>query len=299
MSEKHPLHPPLTPSKLASLILVLLLAALTSPANASSIVLNETVEMVCFPPAAGQLPPCPVPTGLDPSLIAPNPSGTMRILTTSNDRAAISIRLSGLSPDQKITAWFVHFPPGQPTPDPIFEPIGPGLPPIAHMDSPVANTHAAFSEGLGREPNELRVRHNGRAHLLTWLDYNPVAVGQVPLVNGMVLTNQGAAPAGSSAEQPICCPDFPAGPRREPIGGSYLRRFDPISGYQLLDANGRPELLRSPSRPVAIAIIVHHDGTTSGIVPGIPIPPFLVNPPATTGTFYLLGLFPLGPLGTP
>ena len=36
---------------------------------------------------------------------------------------------------------------------------------------------------------------------------------------------------------------------------------------------------------------------TSGIVPGVPIPPFLVDPPVTTGSFYLLGIFPLGPLG--
>jgi hypothetical protein len=47
----------------------------------------------------------------------------------------------------------------------------------------------------------------------------------------------------------------------------------------------------------APCIFIHIDGVTSGIVPGVPTPPFLVNPPVTTGSFYLLGLFPLGNLG--
>ena len=133
--------------------------------------------------------------------------------------------------------------------------------------------------------------------MVAWLDYNPLKSGQVPLVNGMVLTQQGPAPAGSPAEQPTCCADFPAGPQLEPVGGSYLRQYDPATGYQVKGPDGRPELVRSPLRPVAIAVFIHIDGTTSGIVPGIPTPPFLVDPPVTTGTFYLLGIFPLAPLG--
>ncbi len=284
---------------LAPLALVLLCAVLALPASAGTIVVNEQVQMVCFPPNAGQAPPCPVPVGVDPALVAPNPAGTLRILTTSNNRAALSIRLSGLAPGQVVTAWFVHFPPGQPAPDPIFEPIGPGQPPIALMNSPVANTHAAFSEGLGREPNQFRIRPNGNSHLLAWLDFNPLVAGQVPLVNGMTLTQQTQAPAGSSAAQPTCCADFPAGPQVAPVGGSFLRQFDPATGLQVLDSHGRPELLRSPTRPAAVAIIVHLDGTTFGVVPGIAIPPFLVNPPVTAGNYYLLGLFPLGQLGQP
>ena len=113
----------------------------------------------------------------------------------------------------------------------------------------------------------------------------------------MTPVTQGLAPAGSGAEQPVCCPDFPAGPRPEPIGGSLLRKFDPVTGAQLKDEKGRPMLIRSPTRPVAVAVIVHSDGMTSGIVPGVPTPPFLVNPPTTTGSFYLLGLFPLATVG--
>ncbi len=279
-----------------ALWLALALSAAAS-SGASPIVLDETLDMICFPPAAMMPPPCPVPVGIDPAIVAPDPSGELRIRVRENDRARLTVKLNGMSPHQVATAWFVHFPPGQPPPDPIFAPIGSGQPPVAHMDTPVAPTYAAFSEGLGREPNQFRILPNGKARLVVPLDYNPLKSQQVPLVNGMVLVNQGLAPAGSVAEQPTCCMDFPAGPQLEAVGGSYLRQFDPVTGFQSLGPDGRPELVRSPSRPVAVAIIIHIDGVTSGIVPGVPTPPFLVDPPVTTGSFYLLGIFPLGPLG--
>lgn len=262
----------------------------------SPVVLDATVDMVCFPPQAMISPPCPVPVGLDPELVAPDPAGQMRIVVTEDDTTLVSIRLEGMSTEQVATAFFVHFPPNQPPPHPIFAPAGPGEPPTAFMDTPVAHTGARFSEGLSREPNQFRIRRNGDSQLVAVLDYNPLKSGQVPLVNGLTLTNQASAPAGFGVEQPDCCPDFPAGPRPEPIGASYLRRFDPVTGYQIRDADGRPELVRSPTRPVALAVFIHIDGLTSGLVPGVPTPPFLVDPPSTTGTFYLLGIFPLGPL---
>lgn len=259
--------------------------------------LDETVDMLCFPPMPGNVPPCPVPVGIDPLLVAPDPSARMRIRVFDNESTFITIRAEGLSPAQVVTAFFVHFPPNQPPPHPIFAPTGPGQPAVAFMDTPVAPTTASFSEGLAREPNQLAIRHNGRGRFVTWLDYNPLRAGQVPLVNGLVLTNQATAPPGFGVEQPDCCADFPAGPRPEPIGASYLRRYDPATGYQIKGPDGRPEIVRSPTRPVAIALFVHIDGITSGLVPGVPTPPFLVDPPVTTGTFYLLGVFPLGPLG--
>ena len=287
----------LIPLATSAWLALLLFAAASPVAYASPIVLDETVDMVCFPPAAMQAPPCPVPVGIDPDLVAPNPSGEMRIRVRANDTAKINIKLNGLSTSQVATAFFVHFPPNQPPPHPIFAPIGPGQPPIAFMDTPVAKTSARFSEGLGYEPNQMQIWPNGKGRLTAWLDYNPLKSEQVPLVNGMVLANQGPAPPGSGVEQPTCCMDFPAGPRLEPIGGSYLRRFDPVTGFQILDSNGRPELVRSPSRPVAVAVFIHIDSITSGIVPGVPTPPFRVEPPVTTGSFYLLGIFPLAPLG--
>ena len=258
----------------------------------------STMNMLCFPPTNPlNTPPCPVPVGLDPALIAPDPGGEMRLRVRDDDTATFTIDLDGLQKGMVVTAMFVHYPPNQPPPHPIFAPIAPGLPSVAHMDTPLTPTTARFSEGLSREPNQFRIKENGSSRLKIQLDYNPLKSGQVPLVNNMTPVNQAMAPAGSGAEQAVCCPDFPAGPRPEPIGGSFLRKFDPATGAQLKDENGRPMLVRSPIRPIVVAVIVHIDGTTSGILPGVPTPPFLVNPPVTTGSFYLLGLFPLAALG--
>lgn len=287
--------------KLFAVILVLSAgqAVLASEGESENgVIFDTTLEMRCFPPTDPlNTPPCPVPDGIDPALIAPNPNGQLRIQVRDNDSAVFTVDLEGLANRMVLTAWFVHFPPNVAPPHPIFAPIGPGLPSVAHMDSPMTPTTARFSEGLSTEPNQFRVRRNGTSRLKVNLDYNPLKIGQVPLVNNMTPVTQVLAPADSGAQQTVCCPDFPAGPRPEPIGGSFLRQFDPDTGAQLKDERGRPLLVRSPSRPVAVAIIVHIDGTTSGILPGIPTPPFLVNPPVTTGSFYLLGLFPLGTLG--
>lgn len=287
------------PCRVSALASILLLAAPSlAGATHAEIVLDETVEMVCFPPPAMIAPPCPVPTGVDPDQIAPNPDGVMRIQVDENGDTRVAIRLTGMSPNQTATAVFVHYPPNQPPPHPIFAPPEPGLGPIARINTPVANTAAGFTEGLGREPHQIRIFGNGVGWLWSYLDYNPLAPEQVPLVNGLALVDQALAPIGSPAEQPPCCPDFPAGPQFEPVGASYLRVFDPDTGFQVKDADGRPELVRSPIRPAAIAVLIHTDGITSGLVTGVPIAPFLQNPPATTGSVYLLGLFPLGDLGT-
>jgi len=262
------------------------------------IVQKNSLSMLCFPPNNPQnTPPCPVPIGLDPALIAPAPEGKLDIKIFEDDTAVFKMKLKGLQKGMVVTSWFVHFPPNQPPPHPIFAPVGPGLPAVAIADSPMTASTARFSEGLSKEPNQLHINKNGFAHLKVKLDYNPLKSNQVPLVNGMRIVNQKLAPAGSIAEQGNCCADFPKGPRIEPIGGSYLRQFDPVTGFQLKDETGRPLLVRSPRRPVAVAVFVHIDGVTSGLVPGVPTPPFLVNPPSTTGSFYLLGLFPLGNIG--
>lgn len=289
--------------KILSIFLCLLAthAALASEGEdelESSVVLDTTLNMLCFPPTnPANTPPCPVPVGLDPSLIAPDPNGQLHIKVRDDDTATFSVNLSGLQKGMVVTTWFVHFPPNQPPPHPVFAPIGPGLPSVALADSPMTATTARFSDGLSAEPNQIRIKRNGTGRIKARLDYNPLKSNQVPLVNSMTPVNQALAPVGSDAEQTVCCADFPAGPRLEAIGGSLLRKFDPLTGTQLKDENGRPMLIRSPGRPVAVAVFVHIDGTTSGVMPGVPTPPFLVNPPATTGTFYLLGLFPLASLG--
>ena len=285
-------------------VCVLMLSVITGYAVADeedgdlNVVLKTTLDMRCFPPTnPANTPPCPVPVGLSPELVAANPQGRLGIKVFDNDTATFSLKLSGLNQGMVLTAWFIHFPPNQPPPHPVFAPVGPGLPSIALADTPLASAYAKFSDGLSIEPNQLLISDNGVGRLKSKLDYNPLKSGQVPLVNNMTPVNQAMAPVDSKYRQTECCADFPTGAKMEPVGGSLLRKFDPVTGFQLKDDDGRPVLLRSPGRPVAVAVFVHTDGTTSGVFPGIPTPPFLLNPPATTGTFYLLGLFPLGNLG--
>ena len=273
--------------------LALVLCTPATITSASEVVFETTVALGCFPTLM-QPPPCPVPVGADDSIVASNPSGELGIRVLDNDYTLLDFNLQGLKDTMVVTAWFVHFRPDLGPTDPIFEPVSPGLPPVAFMDTPVAPTWARFSEGLAREPNQLRIKGTGDARLFTTLDYNPLRIGQVPLVNGATV-NQTTA-AGTVAEQGPCCPNFPAGPRIDPIGGSYLRVFDPTTGLQVKDHRGRPALVRSPQRPVAIALFVHIDGMTSGLVPGVAVPPFVPDLPVTAGSFYLLGIFPLGPI---
>jgi hypothetical protein len=232
-----------------------------------------------------------LPQGLDPRFISPNPSGQAHLLVKDDDTAEIVISLRGLAPDLVVTAWLAYFFPPAPVPDPIFAPIGPGLPPVAGVAVPLAPTTAAFTEGRGREPNQF-FTYGHRGILLARLDYNPLKPAQGPLRNEASQVTQAAAPVGSDAAQPVCCPNgFPV-PRPQPIGASFLRVFDPATGLQRLGADGRPVLLRSPVPAVVIAIVVHIDATTHGISAGIPIPP-RPDLAATSGDHYTLGLFDL------
>lgn len=265
--------------------------------SAGQVLVDATLAMTCFPPppppgtppGIGAPPPCIFPQELDPKFVSPNPSGQAQVLVRDDDTARIRINLKGLAPHLVVTAWLAYyFPPG-PTPAPIFG--GSGLPAVAGVAVPLAPTHAAYTEGLSREPNQF-VIHGDRGRLVAQLDYNPLKPGQGPLRNELAPVTQAAAPAGSSAAQPVCCPmGFPI-PRPQPIGASLLRVFDQISGLPLLGADGRPQLLRSPVPAVVIAIVVHIDETTHGISAGIPIPP-IPGIPATAGDHYTLGLFDL------
>lgn len=52
-----------------------------------------------------------------------------------------------------------------------------------------------------------------------------------------------------------------------PTTNHYLRRYE-RAGFEKLDQNGRPVLVRSPVPAVAFIIVVHIDKTTHGIVAG-------------------------------
>jgi hypothetical protein len=268
--------------------------SLGSAAASEHPVTRAAIEMTCFPPpSSGELgigppPPCVVPSGLDPRFISPNPSGHARLTATPNGRTKVRIDLDGLAPDLVITAWLAYyFPPNPPAGHPVFA----GMPPVAGVAVPLAPTDAAFTEGLGWEPNQFLVRGD-RGRLNVALDYNPLKAGEGPLRNELVQTHQAAAATGTGAHQPNCCPNALPNPRPQPIGASFLRKFDQATGLPVLGPDGRPELLRSPIPAVVIAIVVHIDNTTHGISAGIPIPPSPMAS-ASNGDHYTLGLFDL------
>lgn len=261
---------------------------------------KATINMTCFPPPApggepgiGPPPPCLLPLNLDPSLVAPAPQGRAKYQQLGDGTHRFKINLEGLRDDLVITAWISYFFPGGPeAPHPIFEPIGPGLPPIAGVSAPLAPTTAAFTEGLGPEPNQFEIRPSGKASLTIDLDYNPLVPGQGPLRNDLDYTDQSLAPEDHAAAQPLCCPAGIPAPSYQSVGSSYLRAYDPATGYQQLDESGRPVLIRSPRAVDFIALVVHTDKTTHGINPGIPILP-MPGLSADTGDHYLLGIFDL------
>lgn len=267
------------------------------------VVINAVIEMTCFPPpppegedwGIGPMPPCLLPVDLDPWFVSPDPSGLAHMIVRDDDTARFNIRLNGLAEDLVITAWISYFFPPGPAPDPIFEPIGEGLPAIAGVSAPLAPTTAGFTEGIGPEPNSftiIRGHDSDGAQLIVELNYNPMKAGQGPLRNTLVNTDQSLAPRGTDAEQQDCCPDGLPEPKPQPVGSSYLRLFDTETGYQLLDEDGVPELLRSPAPVAFLAIVVHIDDTTHGINPGIAILP-IPDLPASTGDHFLLGMFDL------
>ena len=261
---------------------------------------NEVIEMTCFPPppppgsppGMGPRPPCLLPAGIAPEFISPDPSGLAKVNINPDGTASFDIVLEGLAPDLVITAWTSYFFPGGPVPDPIFGPIAESLPPLAGVSAPLAPTYAGFTEGMGPEPNSFTLNGSNKAKLKVTLDYNPLLAGQGPLRNAMAETNQILAPAGSEAEQPLCCPDgFPT-PVPQAVGSSLLRAFDLATGFQQLDEDGIPVLIRSPLPVAFLAIVVHVDKTTHGINPGVPILP-IPGLSVTTGDHFLLGIFDL------
>lgn len=267
----------------------------------------EVVDMTCFPPpplpgeepGIGPPPPCLLPDGIDPEFISPEPRGRARVTSLPDGRTELFIELDGLAPGLVVTAWVSYFFPGGPTyPDPIFEPISEDGPSVAEVSAPLAPTWAAFTEGLGREPNELREVADGNQRLVVTLDYDALSAGGGPLRNGVRATHQAEAPAGSEAEQPDCCPDGIPLPAPQAVGASYLRKFDLATGYQELGADGRPELVRSPVAVDFIAIVAHVDKTTHGIDPGVPILP-IPGTSVTTGDHFLVGMFDLRELHAP
>ncbi len=271
---------------MAALAAVLMMV---SPAVRADALTRVEVPMTCFPaPGAPEAPPCVVPVGLDAGMLD-GTSGDLELTEEEDGTIKVEFSAEGLDPDWVITAWIAYYYPGPGVvpPDPIFGTETESG--IAGVSAPAAPTTAGFTEGMGLEPNQMVIDAEGSGRLEVVLDYNPLQAGEGPLRNTLANTHQADAPAGGVAEQPTCC-----GASVQPVGSSYLRVFD-SDGLQILDENRRPELVRSPVPVAFMLLVIHTDGTTHGINPGLPIFPF-PGMPAFVGDHFVLGIFDLSDL---
>lgn len=279
-----------------------------------------------IPPGIGGPPPCDT-SGIPVYTPSAEPSGQAHLTVMDDDTVHFDIKLQGILPGQTVTAWLIWyfqflypcdesgFPCTAPTLPDIFVSVDPNkdivsfvpfpLPPCtdppcpsiwvpfaaAAHSVPLARTGAGYTEGLGREPNQIVIDEAGNGGLTGKLDYNPLKPHQGPLRNGLANTHQSAAPAGSISFQPPCCGlvTLSGEPAHQPIGSSFLREFDPATGFQKLEANGRPKLVRSPVPSVFISIISSLDKYSKGINPGLPYVPELLS----FGDHVILGVFDL------
>lgn len=131
--------------------------------------------------------------------------------------------------------------------------------------SPCAPFDAPFFSGLGREPNEFRYVSPTSAVLRARLNFNPTYANEGPL-HRMVPCFQRDVPGIQRTPQR----QFPNPRTGEfvPSASSFLRKYDPATGFELRDADGRPELIRSPTRALAIIVASHLDRLTHGVTPG-------------------------------
>lgn len=145
-------------------------------------------------------------------------------------------------------------------------------PQFGYLASPLAPTHAAFTSGLGREPNQFRYTSRKSARLVADLDFNPFHANEGPLAFASFCQQASMRGIQKSAwrQPPLATVGVALpGDAFVPAGSQYLRVYDDNTGFEQLDKRGRPVLVRSPLRAYAIAVAGHIDRTTHGISPGV------------------------------
>lgn len=183
--------------------------------------------------------------------------GTLRIIPQSRG-LTMDVRVRDLSrPDLVITAWVLWIDDSNPNNPEIFR--------VADPASPMTSFRAPFSSGLGNDPNRLIYTSPTAARIRRRMNFNPT------------YPNEGALARRDScfqSDQPgiqgtdLTQPEVPGTGIRVGTSSDFLRRFDQDTGFELLDRRGRPLVVPSPVRALAVTLIVHTDRTTHGISPG-------------------------------
>lgn len=204
---------------------------------------------------------CGIPKSVDPKIYGDNSNsrGLLGILPGKSG-LEFDIRLFNLSrPDHVMTAWIFWANPFSTNLPPIFQ--------VADVASPCAPFTAGFPTGLGREPNEFVYQSATEARLKVRLNFNPTFPGEGALVRRVGCFQKDVPKIkGTRFEQfPI-----PRGYKTVfvPTSNNFLRKYDPETGFEVLNANKRPKVVRSPVKALFIDVVSHLDKTTHGISPG-------------------------------
>lgn len=238
------------------------------------------------PPAAT---PCHEPVGMPDEFKTGPYTGEMKLWKDGDGNTVMDITLKDINPDLVLTAWVSHtFPNPPPTCDGCeiltTEIDGRGV-------SPAAPITAGFTGGIGPDPNQFTCNPGGKCRLKVNLGFNLLAGGAAPLTNATE-HDQGSntdLPGYPGLQAPDCCGhDIP-----QQVTTSWLRQYDEF-GFQVLDENGLPVVLRSPIPPASIVVVAHIDKITHGVSSGLgilPVPGFLWE----SGDHWFIGAFDLRP----
>lgn len=235
-----------------------------------------TAELGCFGPGlANSSPPCEnVPSFLpdpDPELFVENVTGSLELTVFADDTAYYEVTIENVPQDVVMTAWITYCSPrpgGADDPEtqvcssPLVNPREGGRPSV-----PLQSLFAGFTNGLGPDPNTLAYQGDGVWKLEGFLEYNPLKAGHGPVVSGVEVNQAGL---DGDLAQPPCCHGGGGGfTTLQPVAGGYLREFEE-GGFQKLDENGLPVLVRSPLPTWIIPVIIHTDDLTHGAHSGGP-----------------------------
>lgn len=124
---------------------------------------------------------------------------------------------------------------------------------------------AGYPGGLGKDPNRLEYAGPRRASLKVELDFNPTYPGEGPLTRE-ISSFQYEVPGIQKTKYRQY--ESKAG-EFVPTSSDFLRVYNPETGYEKLDRNGIPLVLRSPVKAFWIEVDVHLDRTTHGISAGL------------------------------
>lgn len=117
-----------------------------------------------------------------------------------------------------------------------------------------------------QEPNRFRYADKSTARFRTQLNFNPTYAGEGALTRFLYSFQKDVPGIQSTSWQQHAIAG--TGGRFVPTSSDYLRTYDPKTGWEVLDGNGRPVVVRSPLKAIGVAVVAHLDRTTHGIAPG-------------------------------